>query len=61
MIDAKIDIREALKKDGITPYKMLDLYIKNPNTGEFLMIHSVFMNPTLMVLLEILQKNTKTT
>ena len=60
MIDAKLDIRELTNKSG-KPYKMLDIYVKNPQTGEFLMIHSVYMQDTLITILAIikdLEKNT---
>jgi hypothetical protein len=60
MLDAKLDIRELTNKSG-KPYKMLDIYIKNPQTNEFLMVHTVYMHDTLTTILSIikdLEKNT---
>jgi hypothetical protein len=42
------------KKDQ--PYKMLEIYIPNPDTGELLKVHSVYMNDTLKTIFELLTK-----
>lgn len=55
MIDAKLQISEFTNKQG-KPYKMLEIYVKHPKTGEFLMIHRVYMQDTLTVLLDVLQE-----
>jgi hypothetical protein len=60
MIDAKLDIRELTNKSG-KPYKMLDIYVKNPQTGDFLMIYSLYMHDTLITILSILNDLEKKT
>jgi hypothetical protein len=60
MIDAKLVINDLTNKTG-KPYKMLDIYVKNPKTGEFLKIHSVYMQDTLITLFEIISDVAKQT